>query len=556
MNDGQSHEEDDSGFREYREQAGLKTAPQTSTCIRCRYPIGGLRINSRCPGCATRIRPAPTERVGSLGGKATSGFTFLFAQTLLGKAVSLAGNIILARLLLPEHFGAISITLIIFTLLSIVQQNWLKDLLVRRQARLSLWANPAYWMASAHGFAAALIMAAASPVLGNAFGQPDLAYPLAAFSIVHALRGLTVVSEARLQIELRFGWLALVESIQSSGRMLMWIGLAAAGLGLWSFVLSYIVAIAVRGAVLLALRPPKPRRSPQLRRWKYLYGDLSLLTANAVPVLINAQSDKLLLGLLAPPTQLGLYFWSYQICIQPIMLLGSNLVSVLFPTLTKLSNDPARQLNAFTRSTRTIASLVIPACFVQAALAAPLVRALFDEQWLGAITVMQIISFGFALKCLGWPASSLLTAQGRFRTLAILSWVAAGLSTAGAAAGAILAPAGSEHIGVAIGVVAYLAIAEPMQLIAALSPYGNPWAAAAKIAATPLAVAIFTGLAAWAAVLLPTNDWGVLACGGTFAAAAFAIAMRLIQRDIWSDLIQRAMAPMPQPIARFGERLC
>jgi O-antigen/teichoic acid export membrane protein len=170
-------------------------------------------------------------------------------------------------------------------------------------------------------------------------------------------------------------------------------------------------------AMLLWVVVPTPVMAHvQLRRWKYMMSDSTLLWGASLLLIIVTQSSYLILGALHAQEAVGLYFFAYNLSTQTMQLLVANVAHALFPALSQLQHNPARQHNAFIRASKSLAMLALPACLLQAALAGPLVRVFFDQDKEASIPVFQVLSVGMAFVVLSGPVVSLLKAQGRFAT--------------------------------------------------------------------------------------------------------------------------------------------
>ena len=98
----------------------------------------------------------------SLTGATTRGTAWMIAQSLAGKAVNTGGQIVLTWLLAPEYWGLIALTNILVMFGEELRAMGVLQVLVHRQKRYRRWANVAFWMSTAVGLAAGLLMIAAA----------------------------------------------------------------------------------------------------------------------------------------------------------------------------------------------------------------------------------------------------------------------------------------------------------------------------------------------------------------------------------------------------------
>ncbi|MBY0395603.1 MAG: oligosaccharide flippase family protein, partial [Thermoleophilia bacterium] len=149
---------------------------------------------------------------------------------------------------------------------------------------------------------------------------------------------------------------------------------------------------------------------------------------------------------------------------QTSSLIVMNLAQVLFPAMSRLSHDPARQIAAFLRAARLLALVGVPLALMQAALAAPGLRILFWEKWTDAVPVLQLLSVGTAAYVVSGSVTSLIMGQGRFGAnfKMALAYVVCALSavSVGAVLGGTIGAAGAvaglqvvfSYIGFRVGI--------------------------------------------------------------------------------------------------------
>lgn len=452
----------------------------------------------------------------SLGQQTLRGFTWLMIQSVGTKLVGLAGQVILAWLLRPQDFGVIGLAYTVSAFAGLIQQAGLLEILVQRQSKFKYWANIVFWMSMTAGLISALVMVIAAPIAAKGYNNPLVAPLILILAVAAPLNALSIVPSAQLQIQLRFRAIALIGSGQAIGTMCLSVLLAKLGYGPYSFVLPQVVTSAIGVTVLWLTVKPPVRWNLQWRRWRYLIPDSGLLFTTSLLMMVTMQGDYIILGLRHTPHEVGIYFFAFNLSLQVISLFTGNIGNVLFPVLTKLQDDPARQTDAFLKAIKLLALLGVPACLLQAALADPLIRALFAEKWHPAIPLLQILSLGMAMRVVAFPSISLLKAQGRFQKLLRLYIFYAVIFLLLAMAGAF---AGGST-GVAIAVSIYSAIIGAVSPYLVIRPAGRNWHDIGTVYAIPLAagmaaVGTATGLA-MAIPDVPGRHWlraGFILCG-------------------------------------------
>src|SRR5262249_3456274 len=154
---------------------------------------------------------------------------------------------------------------------------------------------------------------------------------------------------------------------------------------------------AITMAIAWYLASPPIRRSPQLRKWRFVAGESVKLIIAGFFLHACVQGGAFALGVFHhSDAVIGMYAFAFAISLQIAHLLTHNLASVLFPALSRLGAEPVRQRAAFYRAVRLLLLVGVPMAFIQAAMAEPALRLLFGDKWSGAILPLQLLSFGMA----------------------------------------------------------------------------------------------------------------------------------------------------------------
>lgn len=503
---------------------------------------------------------APT----GLAAATARGFFWMTLMGLATKAIGFLGQIALAWILLPEHFGLISLAFTVSTFADLVQSYGLREVLVRRRAKLRLWSAPAIWLSLATGLGAGAMLALAAPIAAAAYGKgPVVAHLILILALTSPIQALAIVPDALMQHDLRFRGIAFLMSAQTLGQLFCTILLALLGFGAYSFAVSMLLMAFARTAAAWWLARPRLSNRPRWRRSLRLLRPSLILVASALVMNIMAQGDKFALGLFHPEAVVGAYFFAYNLSLQTAVLLSLNLSRVLFPVLTRLQDEPERLRIAFVRAARVLMFIGAPACFLQAAAAGPLIRGLIQkEHWFDSIRAMQILSIGMTLHLLWNPGRGLIQVQGRYRMYLIsaVAYASAYMALV------IAASARGGPLAVAWTVAGVLSVNALIDVTLALRPIGGGARDLMRITLAPIAMAAAAILPAWGlefivpdmprAMGFPLREIVLLAGMPLVAAAIYLPLVRALAPDVWEELAHRfgpGMARVPG-LARLAAR--
>jgi O-antigen/teichoic acid export membrane protein len=445
--------------------------------------------------------PPALPRPRSLAATTLAGFGWLFAQNIGARLIGFLAQIILARIFAPSDFAILALAGTVTSVVSVVANFGVDDALLQRQRNMRYWQTPALFASVGLSLASMLAVMLSAPLAAKGFHAPLLLAILPIMGLAMPLGTLSLVPEVQIRASMNFRFLATYSTIELIASQIAIIGLALAGLGVFAFVLPAPVLSLVRAVVFWSVAKPRLGRL-RFRQLKMITYTGSTIFGTKVITAIVGQGDYFTLGLLAAKPVVGAYFFAFRLAIQPVQMLAGNLSNVLFPALAQLHAEPARQKEAALTASRVLGALIMPYCFLQAAVARPVILMVFGAKWIDAIPLIQILSIGLAFDAVSWVAGALLSARGEFKCAFFYSCVFSPPFFIVVIIGAKLASA----TGVAVAVSAFYAVLAHCYSYAVFRRVGVALRDVASIyVGSSLFAAVAMGAAAWLAARTP---WG------------------------------------------------
>lgn len=458
----------------------------------------------------------------------------MISQSLATKLVAVGGQVLLAYLLLPEHFAAISLTYTVTAFARVFENGGLRDVLLQRGSQQGTWWTAGFWLSLLLGCVSGLLIALAAPVAAWMYGSRETGQLLLWLAPSPVIVALATIPLVQLQGQHRFRLIAGMLALQGLVQTAVTVWCASRGFEAFSFVVGTLVSSMVYTASVWFFSPSRVLLEWRFADWQALWGDTFLLSLIALVTTITQQVDYVLLGIFHSKQDVGQYFFAYSLATQITQVLGANMSAVFLPVLCKLQADHRRQLAGSLDAFRMVAVLGIPLAFLQCALTSPGFRIFLPVKWLPAIPLAQVLTLGLGLNLLSGLCWSLLKAQGRFR---VLFHATAVFSVVFALAVALVAGIGTP-LGVAWCVFCLGAAYSPLVMWLGISPIGGTWRDVGGVYFLPLAGSV-TALAAsfLAQQMFPfggiSDDWWRLA-GGT---AAFVVVYAAILLAVGHPLL-------------------
>ena len=300
-------------------------------------------------------------------------------------------NLVLARLLMPEDFGAIAMLAIFLAVSNIFIQGGLGAALIQKKNPDHLdYSTVFYWnLVVAAVFY--LILYVSAPFIADYYALPLVKPLLRVQSLVLLIQSFSIVQYTQLQKQMNFKALAIRNMAAALAGTLIAIPLALRGFGAWSLVASAILASIVNVLLLWKMSDWRPSWEFSLSSLKTLFsfGGLMLLSSLAETLYTNLQG--LIIGKRFSAGDLGYFSQAKKLEDIPVTGLSSIVNDVTFPAFSSLQDDPDRLLAGVRKSTKALTFLNFPMMVLLMIVAQPLICLLYGSKWEPSAPYFQIL---------------------------------------------------------------------------------------------------------------------------------------------------------------------
>ncbi|MCT9867986.1 oligosaccharide flippase family protein [Paenarthrobacter aurescens] len=453
-----------------------------------------------------------------LGNRAASATLWGGVNMALGRIVQFATTIIVARMIAPEHFGALAVAIVVQTIATNMAELGATAALARGNGDADKIAPTVFSIALVtSGIMTAAAMALA-PALAAAFDDPAATPVIQVLSVTILLQGIGAVPSTMVWREFMQKPRVVVDLCSLVTVLLLVVPMALDGWGAmalaWSRVGGQLVAMAGYWII-----TPK-RYAPGFDRVvavDILRLGMPLAMANLV-VFVTLNVDYLLIGRMLDPTALGLYLLAFNLAGLPSSVITAVIRATAVPTFGRLF--AAGTLGPLAAKFVTgVSYCAFPISAMVIALAQPLIVTAYGGAWAPAGIALATLGVFGATRILVELFADLSVGAGR---TVWLFWVqVAWLATLTPALYLCItwwgiAGAGVAHAAVACFVVIPLyakSLASVLQTTAWQLLRGS---------LAPLLAAASAGTAAWLATQGMANPGVALAAGTLLGSALYA----------------------------------
>ncbi len=323
-------------------------------------------------------------------------------------AVSFIVSIIVARMVAPAAYGLVAMLGLFIALGQAFTELGFGAALVQRKEISADDETTVFVINLFAGLIITATLCAISPLVALFMRQEILTKLLCAQSLGILIASAGLVQFAKLSRQMDFHVGAVIELVGTLISGLVGIGMARAGLGVWSLVglgLSREIIRTSAAWLLIGWRPSGQfSKARAASMWAYsgrlLYSSLlHRLVSNLYSILI---------GRIYAPAALGLYTRAISLQSLPSGLIVGIVQRVAFPLFSRHQDDKALLLRTLRRQIRLLALGISAVMGLLAAIASDLVPWLLGSRWTGAAQLLEILCVGGVLASL-FPLHSLST---------------------------------------------------------------------------------------------------------------------------------------------------
>jgi len=328
-------------------------------------------------------------------------------------ALSLASNIVLARLLTPEQIGIYSVSLAVIGIAQVLRDFGIGNFLIQEKDLSEGHIRTAFGISLLLGGILFALVFLAAPWAGSFYGQDQIVETMRISSLNFVVLPFCTISLALLRREMKFARLIVVNLTAASTAVVISIVLAYHGYGPNSIAAGAVAGNIATGIGAWLARAGRPLLLPGLDQWRALvrFGGQSSLTG--VVTSISMDANDLVVGKV-----LGFFSVAILSRAQGLMnIFHRDLMTAIrgvalpaFAAAHRRSEDLDAQHG---RSVALVTVFAWPFYGVMALYPFEAMRLLFGPQWDAAVSLVPIFCLAGALAAVISLTPSLLIALGR-----------------------------------------------------------------------------------------------------------------------------------------------
>lgn len=322
---------------------------------------------------------------------ALTGFFWRFFERISSQLVSFIVSVIIARILLPEEYGVVALTLIFINLLDVFVANGIGTSIIQKKDVDKLDINTMFVGGTLFSLLLYTILFMLSPFISDFYDNDLLCPILRIMGLRLPLSSFNSIQQAIVSRQLRFKkffYSTLLGTVISG---VCGILMAYQGYGVWALVAQYLLNITINTITLNLIIKWIPKIQFSYSRFKGMFSFAwKLMCTGFIGTFFN-QLQNFVIGSRFTPSDLAFYYKGGHIPTMISTNISNTLDGVLFPIMSKIQDDKNQVKRSLGLSMRSTSLVVFPMMLMSFSMADKIILVLLTEKWLNCVPYMRLM---------------------------------------------------------------------------------------------------------------------------------------------------------------------
>ena len=357
--------------------------------------------------------------MGNLRTAVFVGASWSIASRWGNRLVGFVNVAIVARLLAPQDFGLLAITMLVVGFVEIWFSLGVESAVIQKQEADRDIMDTAWTLRIIQGCLLGLALVLIAPMAATLMAEPRVTPLLRLIAIGIVVSAFNNIGTVNWQKQLNFrrdflvGLGAKLISVTVTIILAWWLR------NYWALAWGILSGYFLGFAISYLAEPYRPRWC--LTRWRDLLSFSQWTLLNSIIGYASFKIDEITVGRFLGSTSMGLYTVSSEVALMPTAELSAPINRVLFPAFAKLQSEPGRLAAACLNAVGMVTCITIPAGIGLALVAPEAVELILGSKWGAAAPLVTILAFQGIVRAVIGPSYPLLMAIGQPRAVAFSS---------------------------------------------------------------------------------------------------------------------------------------
>lgn len=350
-----------------------------------------------------------------IGVQTVRGSFYSVGASFFTLALGFTRTVLLARLLLPAHFGVVALAAFYIGLASNLRGLGLEMALIHRQDADEAMMRTYFSLRLGLDLLTFGLLLLITPLIQLAYpDMPNLGAVMPALLLAYVLTSASYVQETLLRKNLSFSALAATDVAASAVMTIVAPWLAWQGWGIWALVAEQVSGAGTRFVLNWGpFRQWRPRFgwNRDAARWLWAYGKPTWVASGLT--YLTDTLDDFWTGTALGQVALGYYSKAYELARYPRRVFANPLVGVFAPTFARVQENRTQLSQAFFRSAHVIIRTGFLAAGLFSLVMPEFIRFIIGDKWQPMLWTFRLMLIYTMLDPLLMLAGNLLLATGK-----------------------------------------------------------------------------------------------------------------------------------------------
>ena len=355
----------------------------------------------------------------NLRAKAVSGMIWTAIQKYSTMVIKFISGIILARLLMPEDYGAIGMLLIFISLAEVFIDAGFGSALIQKKNPTQTDYSTVFYFNIVMSVILYGVLYFSAPAIAEFYRMPILCNVLRVQGLILFVYAFNVIQRNQIRKNLRFKILSKITILSSIISLIVTVIMAFMGFGVWSLVTQYFLEALIPCMFFWLTMNWRPTWEYSWKSFKELFGFGSFMFLTHLFTTFSQRITGLLIGRWFNPAIMGYYTKADAFSKYATLSIAGVMISTTYPLYASVQDDRERLINMVKRITSTLAYITVPMLSILILIAEPLIVFLYSDRWLPSVPYFQILCFGGMAGCLQAVNQQTIAAIGKSKVFFI-----------------------------------------------------------------------------------------------------------------------------------------
>jgi lipopolysaccharide exporter len=349
------------------------------------------------------------------------GSAWMIALRWAIRLTGLVSTIILARLLNPADFGVVAMAMVFVGMLEILNQTGQKLAIIRHPNPTRAHYDTAWTLSVIIGLCIGAAIVLLAPFTSIYFHEPRAVPVMQCLALRAALGGFENIGVVDFRRDIRFDRFFLYNMYPKIISFVVTIVLAWIWRNYWALVAGILTLQIATIIASYVMHPYRPRFS--LAKIRELRSFSGWTLFRTIGTYFNTQIDLIAVGGVFGATIMGRYTVAADVAASPSEEINGPMVSVLYPVMASMQNDPVRLRQLYLRTLYWSAIICASASVGVTLVAHDMVGFVLGAKWLKAEPLVGWLALSAGMLGLSSGAYTTFDALGKPHLGARMQWV-------------------------------------------------------------------------------------------------------------------------------------